>query len=141
MEPSGRDHKTDAVLKRLVDLDHAALILACYLQARGPHTVGFQNVDVHDEDDGDNRGPILDVGASQAEADDTETVPALSTDSGPLSTAGRQELTATPAFGGDMENVALIEPQVQDDDDEVHLTIKYVILRQRRWRISPNQDF
>ena len=61
------------MLKRLVDLDHGTLILAC-LQARGPHIEGLQNVDIHAEDDGDKQGPILDVSASQAEVDDTEAV-------------------------------------------------------------------
>ena len=49
MKPNGRDYKTDPVLKRLVDLDHATLILARCLQAQGPHTEGFQIVDVPSE--------------------------------------------------------------------------------------------
>ena len=124
MKANGRDYKTDPVLKRLVYLDHATLILARCLQARGPHTEGFQNVDVHDEDDGDNRGPILDVSVPPAEADDTEAVPALQSDSGPLPMQGQRESTATPTFGGNVENMALVEPQVQEVDDEVDLTIK-----------------
>ena len=116
MKRNGRDYKTDPVLKRLVYLDHATLILARCLQ-RGPHTEGFQNVDVHDEDDGDNRGPILDVGASQAEPDDTEVVPALWTVSRPP-TEKQQESTASPTLGRNMENV---EP-LYDEDDQ--MTIK-----------------
>ena len=124
MKPNGRDYKTDPVLKRLIDLDRATLILASCLQAQGPHTEGFQNVDVHGEDDGDNQGPILDVSVSQAEADDTEAAPALWTDSGPLPKEEPQKSTATPAFGEHVENVALIEPRSQEDDDEVDQTIK-----------------
>jgi hypothetical protein len=99
MKPNGRDYETDPVLKRLVNLDHATLILARSLQARGPHTEGGQILDVHDEDDGDNWGPISDVSASQTEADDTEAVPARYTDPGPPSTKEQLESTATPAFG------------------------------------------
>jgi hypothetical protein len=125
MKPSGRDYKTDPVLKRLVDLDHATLTLARCVQVQGPHTEGSQILDVHDEDDGDDRGPISGVSASQAEPDETEAVPNLCTDSGPPPAEGQQESTAaTPAFGGNMENVALIEPRSQEDDDEVDLTIK-----------------
>ena len=119
MKPNGRDYKTDPVLKRLVDLDHAALIF---------HTEGFQNVDVHVEVDADNQGRTPDVSASQAEADDTETVAALWTDLRPQPTEKPQESTATPAFGRNVENVALIEPQSQEDEDEdedeVNPTIK-----------------
>ena len=117
MKPSGRDHKTDAVLKRLVDLDHATLILACCLQAQGPHIEGLQNVD---EDDGDNRGPVLDVAVSQAEADDTEAVAAPQTDSGPLPTEELQESPAIPTFGRGVGNLALMvmEPRPQGDPDE-----------------------
>ena len=111
------------MLKRLVDLDHAILVLACCPQAQGPHIEGLQNVDVHDEDDGDNRGPILDVTASQAEADDTEAVAALRTDSGPLSTEVPQESLATPNFGRDVKNVALMESRSQEDQVVVR-TIK-----------------
>jgi len=120
MKPNSQDYETDPVFKQLVDLDHANLILARSLQARGPHTEGFQIPDVRDEDGGDTRGPISGTRASQAEPDDTETVPALRTDSGPLPTEGQQDLTATPAFGGGMENATLIDPQLQDgeEDDE-----------------------
>ena len=82
MKPNGRDYKSDPVLKRLVHLDHATLTLAHCLQARGPHTEGFHILGEHDEDGSDNWGPISDVIAPQAEADDTEAVPALGTDSG-----------------------------------------------------------
>jgi len=51
MKPNGQDYETDPVFKQLVDLDHAALILARSLQARGPHTEGVQILDVLDEDD------------------------------------------------------------------------------------------
>jgi len=125
MKPNGRDYKTDSVLKRLVDLDHATLILARCIQGRGPHTEGLQNLDVNDEDDGDNQGPITNMSASQqAEAVDIEAVPALCTDSGPPPTEERQESKATPAFGGGMENAALIDPQFQEDDEEMDLAIK-----------------
>jgi hypothetical protein len=50
MKLNGRDYTTDPVLKRLVNSDHATLILARRLQARGPHTEGFQILDVHDDD-------------------------------------------------------------------------------------------
>ena len=123
MKPNGRDYKMDPVLRRLVDLDHAALILACCL-ARGPQTEGFQNVDMHDEGDDDNRGPISDLSAPQAETDYTEAVPALGTDSGLPPTEEQQASTATPAVGGNVENVAPMEPRSQEDDDEVDLTIK-----------------
>ena len=119
MKPNGRDYKTDPVLKRLVDLDHATLIL---------HTEGFQTVDVHVEGDGDNQGRTPDVSASQAEADDTETVAVLWTDSGPQPTEKPQESTASPAFGRNVENVTLIGPRSQEDEDEdedeVNPTIK-----------------
>jgi hypothetical protein len=94
------------VLKRLVDLDHAALTLARCPQARSPHTEGVQILDVHDEDDGDNWGPVSGVRASQAEPDDTGAVPALCSDLGPLTAEGQQGSTAIPAFGGDIESVA-----------------------------------
>ena len=140
MKPSGRDHKTDAVLKRLVDLDHATLILACCLQAQGPHIEGLQNADVDVEDDGDNRGPVLDVTVSQAEVDDTEAVAALQSDSGPLPTEEPQESQATPTFGRDMENVTLMEPRSLAVEEVVVRTIKYVILQHLRC-ISPNDNF
>ena len=124
MKPSGRDHKTDAVLKRLVDLDHATLILACCLQAQGPHIEDLQNVDVDIEEDGDNRGPILDVAVSQAEADDTEAVAAPQTDSGPLPTEEPQESPATPTFKRGVENVALMEPRSLAVEELVARTIK-----------------
>ena len=115
MKPDGRDYKTDPVLKRLVDLDHAALI---------PHTEGLQTVDIHVEDGADNQEPIPDVSASQAEADDTEAVLALLTDSGPLPTEEPQESMATPAVGGNVENIVPTKPRYQEDDDEADLTIK-----------------
>ena len=128
MKPSSRDYKTGPVLKRLVYLDHVTLILARCLQARGHHTEGFQNVDVHDGDDGDNRGPILDVSTSQAEPDDTADMPVLWTDSAPPPREGRQESKAAPAFGGNVENVNLRKPRYQEGDDEdddgVNPTIK-----------------
>ena len=125
MKPNGRDYKTDPVLKRLVDLDHATLTFACRLQVRGPHTEGFQNVDVRDEDDGDNQGRTPDVGASQAEADDTGAVPARWADSGLQPTEEPREPTTTPALGGNVENVALIEPRPQEvEDDDEYSTIK-----------------
>ena len=120
MKPNGRDYKTDPVLKRLVYLDHATLILARCLQGRGPHTEGFQNVNVHGVDDGDNRGPILDVSASQAELVDTEAVPALRGIS-PPPTEEQKESTATPTLGRNVENVVLREPQCEQDDE---VTIK-----------------
>ena len=125
MKPSGRDHKTDAVLKRLVDLDHAALILACCLQAQGPHIEGLQNVDVDVEGNGDNRGPVLDVTVSQAEAGDTEAVAAPQTDSGQLPTEVPQESPAIPTFGRGVGDLALMvmEPRPQGDPDEI-ITIK-----------------
>ena len=103
------------MLKRLIDLDHAALTL---------HTEGLQIVDIHVEDDADNQEPIPDVSTSQAEADHTEAVLALLTDSGPLPTEEPQESMVTPAVGGNVENVVPAKPRYQDDDDEVDLTIK-----------------
>jgi len=121
MKPNGRDYETDPVLRRLVSLDHATLILARSLQARDPHTEG---VLIFAEDDDDNQGRILDVRASQAEASDTEAVPALCTDSGPPQTEEQQELTAT-AFRGNVENI--VKPPYQEDD-EVDRTIKWVMM-------------
>ena len=106
------------MLKRLVDLDHATLILAYCLQARGPHIEGLQNVDVDNEDDGDDRGPILDVAVSQAEEDDTEAVAAPQTDSGPLPTEEPQESPATPTLRRDVETMALMGPRSQEDEEE-----------------------
>ena len=120
MKPDGRDYKTDPVLKRLVDLDHGALVLA---RCQGPHTEGSQIVDVHVEYDGGNQEPIPDVSASQAGADDTETVLALWADSAPLPTEEPQESTATPALRGHVENVVLRKPRYQEDD-EMPRTIK-----------------
>lgn len=115
MKLNGRNYATDPVLKRLANSDHATLILARRLQARGPHTEGFQILDVHDDDDddGSNQGHISDVSASQAEPDGTETVPGLHTDSAPPPPKGQQVPTATPASGVNLENVVLIEPQSQ----------------------------
>jgi len=111
MKPNGRDHNTDPVLKRLVYSDHATLILARHLQAQGPHTEGFQILDVHDDDKDDdgNRGHISDVSVSHAEPDDIETAPAISTDPAPPPTEEQQP----PASGGNVENVILTEPQSQ----------------------------
>ena len=97
---------------------------------RGPHTEGPHNVDVHDKDDGNNRGLISVLGASPAETDDTEAVPALGTDSGLPPTEENQASPATPAFGGNAENVALMERRSQEDDDDGDLTIKWVIIQQ-----------
>ena len=110
MKPNGRDYTTDPVFRRLSNSDHTTLILAHSFQARGPHTEGF---DVHDdnEDDGSNQGHISGVSASQAERNDTETVPALATGSAPPPT---EVSTATPASGGNVGNVVLIDPQSQE---------------------------
>ena len=130
MKPNGRDYKTDPVLKRLAESDHSTLILARRVQARGPHTEGFQGLEVYNEDSSSNQGPISEAGVSQVEPGDTEAVPALRTDSAPPSTKGQRELTATPAFGKDVENVALgelrsLEEDVEEDEEEDEdLTIK-----------------
>ena|SRR5258706_3543758 len=127
MKPNGRDYKTDPVLKRLANSDHATLILARRIQARGSHTKGFQDLAVHGEDDSSNRGPISDMGVSQAEPDDTEVVPALNTDSAPPPTKKQQEATATPAFGRNAEDVAFKQLRSLEDDevdDEVDWSIK-----------------
>jgi len=104
------------VLRRLANSDHATLVLARRLQARGPHTEGFQILDVHNagEDGGSNQGHISDVGASQAGPDDTETVPVLHTDSAPPPLEGQQIFAATPTHGVILENVVLIGPQSQE---------------------------
>ena len=107
MKPNGRDYKTDPILKRLADLDHATLILARRVQARGSHIEGFQDFDVHGEGDGIDQGPISDMVVSQAEPDDTDAVPAFSTDSKPPPTKVQQGPIATPAFR--KENIALRE--------------------------------
>ena len=104
MKPNGRDYKTDSVLKRLSDSDHATLILARRVQARGSHIEGFQDLDVHD---GIDRGPISNRVVPQAEPDDTDAVPALSTDSVPPRTEEQQEQITTPDFR--MKNTALRE--------------------------------
>ena len=119
MKPNGRGHETDPVFKRLVDLDHATLVLARCIEGRGPHTEGFQILDVNVEDDGANRGRITGMSASQPEADDADAVPALCTDSGPLPTEGQQESKATPDFGGAVENAPHIDPQFQGVDEGV----------------------
>ena len=115
-------------MKRLAESDHNTLILACRIEARGPHTEGFQDLEVHGEGDGSNQGAISDVGVSQAEPGDTDAVPALNTDPAPPSTKEQQELAATPACGKNMENVTLRELRSLEDDevdDEVDLvTIK-----------------
>ena len=113
MKPNGRDYTTDPVFRRLANSDHTALILAHSLQARSPHTEGCQIPDVHDDngDDGGNQGHISDVSTSQAERNDTETAPALTTGSAPPPT---EVSTATPASGGNVENVVLLEPQSQE---------------------------
>jgi hypothetical protein len=133
MKPNGRDYKTDPVLKRLADSDHATLIFARRLQA-------LQIPDVHDADDG-TQGPISDVIASQAAPNDTAAVPVFSTGSASPPTEGQQESTATPAIGRNVENAVLrrsryrgdLDDDDQDgddqdgddqDDDEVYLTIK-----------------
>ncbi len=104
------------MLRRLANSDHATLVLARRLRTQGPHTEGFQILDVHDDDDddGSNQGHISDVSASQAGPDDTETVPVLHTDSAPPPLEGQQAFTATPASGGNLENVVLAEAQSQE---------------------------
>ena len=127
MKPTGRDYKTDPVLKRLADSDHATLILARRVQARGPHTEGFQDLEVHIEGGGSNREPISDMWVSQAELDDTDTVPAIRTNSTPPPTKEQQGSTTTPALGRNVENVALRELRSLEEDgveDKVDLTIK-----------------
>ena len=59
------------MLRRLANTDHARLILARRLQARGPHTEGFQIPDTQDvgRDDGSNQGHISNKSASQAGPD------------------------------------------------------------------------
>ena len=113
MKPNHRDYTTDPVLKRLVDSDHATLILAHRLQSRSPHAEGFQILDIQidDRDDGGNQGHVSDVSASQAEPDDTETAPA--TRAPPPSAEEQQVSTAAPTSGGNVENVVLVEPQFQ----------------------------
>ena len=65
------------MFRQLSNTDHARLILARRLQARGPHTEGFQIPDAQDVggDDNSHQGHISDVSASQAGPGDTETVP------------------------------------------------------------------
>jgi hypothetical protein len=111
MKPNGRDHKTDLVLKRLADSDHAALILARRLQA-------LQIPDVHDAGGGGNQRPISDVIASQVEPNDTEAVPVFSIDLPSPPTEEQQESTATPAIGRNVENVVLRRPRYRDDQDD-----------------------
>ena len=65
MKPNGRDYQTDPVLKRLADSDHATLILAHCLEARGSHTEGFQDLEVYGEDDGRNQRLVSDVTHAQ----------------------------------------------------------------------------
>ena len=122
MKPNGRDYKTDTVLKRLADLDHATLILARRVQTRGSHIEGCQDLDVHGEGDGIDQGPISDMVVSQAEPDDTDAVPVFSTGSEPPPTEGQQEPTA---FG--KKNISLRELRSLkggEVDDEVHGPIK-----------------
>ena len=104
------------MLKRLANSDHATLILARRLHAQGPHSEGFQILDVHNagEDGSNNQGHISDVSASQAGLYDTETVPVLHIDSAPPPPKWQQISTATPAPGGNLENVALIGSQSQE---------------------------
>jgi hypothetical protein len=117
MKPNGRHCKTDPVLKRLADSDHAALILARRLQA-------LQIRGVHDADDGGDQGPISGVSASQAEPNDTEAAPIFSTDSASPPTEEQQESTPTPAIGRNVENFVIKRPRYRDDqdDDEVDVT-------------------
>ena len=117
MKPNGRDYKTDPVLKRFAESDHATLILARRVEARGPHTEGFQDLEVHGEGNGSNQGPISDVGVSQAKPGDTDAVPALSTELAPPPTEEQQESAATPACGKNVENVTLREFRSLEDDD------------------------
>ena len=105
------------MLKRLSESDHATLILARRVEARGPHIEGFQDLEVHGEGDGSNQGPISDVGVSQAEPGDTDAVPALSTDPAPPPTEEQQESADTPACGKYMENVTLRELRSLEDDE------------------------
>ena len=107
MKPNGRDYKTDPVLKRLSDSDHATLILAHRVQGQGSHIEGFQDLDVHGEGDGIDQGPISDMVVSQAEPDDTDTVLAFSTNSEPPPTEEQQEPITTPDFR--KKNIALRE--------------------------------
>ena len=122
MKPNGRDHKTDPVLKRLADSDHATLILARRVQARGSHIEGFPDLDEHGEGDGIDQGPISDMVVSQVQPDDTDTVPAFSTGSEPPPTEEQQEPIAT-AFR--KEDIALGELRSLKGD-EVDGTIKYI---------------
>ena len=115
MKPNGRDYKTDPVLKRLADSDHATLILACHVQTRGSHIEGFQNVDVHGDVDGIDEGPISDVVMSQAEPNNTDVVPTVSADSEPPPTEEQQESIATPAFR--KEKIALRELRSLNGDE------------------------
>ena len=117
MKPNGRDYQTDPVLKRLAGSDHATLILARRVQARGSHTGDFQDLEVHGEDDGRNQRPISDAGVSQTEPHDTDAVPALRADSAPPPTEEQQESTVTPAFGRNVGNVALRKPRSLEDDE------------------------
>ena len=116
------------MLRRLANSDHATLILASRLQAQGPHTEGFQILDVYDDedDDGSNRGHISDVSVSQAGLDNTEIVPGLHTDSAPPPPEGQQAFTATPTSGGNLENVVLIEPQSQEATEVTQTTTEEV---------------
>lgn len=123
MKLNGRDYKTDPLLKRLADSDHATLILARRAQSRSPHTEGIQDHGVDGEGDGSNQGPISDLGVSQPEQVDTETVPARSTDSAQSPTKEQQVSTATPALGRNVESFTLKELRPLDDDEE-DLTIK-----------------
>ena len=121
MKLNGRNYITDPVLRRLANSDHATLILARTLQARGPQTEGFQILDMHDddEDDGSDQGHISDVSTSQAERNDTVTVPALTTGSAQPPTGVS---TTTPATGGNVGNVVLIEPQSQETAEVTQTT-------------------
>ena len=136
MKPNGRDYKTDPVLKRLTDLDHATLILARRVQARGSHIEDIQDLDVHDEGDGVDQGSVSDMVVSQAEPDDTDAVPAFSTNSEPPPMEEQREPTATPGFRkknitvGELRALTSFSAPLMgtldddDDDDDNTPTIK-----------------
>ena len=102
-------------MKRLADSDHAALILARRLHARRPHAEDFQILDVHDgcEDNGNNQEHISDVSVSQAERDDTETRPALTTGPTLPRMKEKQVPTVIPTSRRNVETVFLKDPQSQ----------------------------
>ena len=112
------------MLRRLANSDHANLILACRLQAQGPHSEGFQIIDVQNagEDDGSNQGHISDASASQAGPDETETVPVLRTGSAPSLPKVQQISTSTPAPGGNLTNIVLSGPRSRETLEEIQTT-------------------